>query len=81
MYTIKTNYLPLIIPLLLVAISFMSCDKEEDESDETCTSECTVIRGKILTSRELPLIGIETDVRYEKYVGIHYHLSRRKATH
>lgn len=80
MYTIKTNYLPLIIPLLLVAISFMSCDKEEDESDETCTSHCTVIRGKILTSGELPLTGIETDVRYEKYVGIHYHLSRRKAT-
>ena len=65
--------------LLLCIISFVSCVKEEDDTRTTCTSGCTVIMGRILTSENQPLPGINFEVNYKKTTGIHYILTRKKA--
>lgn len=74
----KKNQLFAICLLFLCVISFISCSKEEDDSQAVCTSDCTAIMGKILTSGNRPLSGIDIEVNYQKTLGFS-NLTRKKA--
>lgn len=67
--------------ILSILFAFMSCEKEEDETDIVCTSGCTTISGYIVTTDNVPLIGVKIQLKYiEQALGYYHSLLKREAT-
>ncbi len=58
---------------LFILVTFMSCNKEEDDTDIVCTSDCTTINGWALTSGKKPLEGVNFQVKYVESGYFYYH--------
>ncbi|TBN00468.1 hypothetical protein EYD45_14475 [Hyunsoonleella flava] len=62
--------------LFLTLLIFISCVKDEDDSDEICLSDCTQIRGQLLRADGKGVEGLELIFRYQSI----QELSVRKRT-
>lgn len=58
---------------LIILIAFIGCEKEDDDSDMECTSDCTTLSGRVVTSGNLPLKGIKIQLKYIKSSFLYYH--------
>lgn len=58
----------------------MGCEKEEDDTDIGCTSDCTTISGRVVTSGNLPLKGIKIQLKYIESRLFYYHSWLKRET-
>lgn len=55
---------------------FCSCVKEEDDSDNECSSDCTTLKGKFVTLNNVPLPNIKVTMKYT-HSDIFFYYSRK----
>jgi len=69
------------LSVLLIMFALTSCEKEEDDTDIVCTSDCTTISGRVVTSGNLPLKGVKLQLKYIEQRMFYYHSwLKREAT-
>ena len=54
-----------IILLLNIFLFFSSCEKVENDSNEVCTGDCTLIKGKVYTQSDIPLKNIAMKFKFQ----------------
>lgn len=55
--------------LLLLIISFYGCEKIDDDFNDVCESECTVIEGTFTTANNEPIINVKVELDYRASTG------------
>lgn len=53
-----------LIKILFLALVVSSCSKNEDDTRNECTSNCTTIRGKFITADNVALPNIKVELQY-----------------
>ena len=67
--------------LLILSITFLGCQKEDDDTDIPLTSGYTTINGNFITSDDAPLKGIELQLKYvETALGYSHSWLKRETT-
>lgn len=75
----KTKNLFRVLSLLLCAINFVSCQKEEWDVDSRETEQSTVVEGVVVTSGSVPLANVKIRVDYSENKWLAYAKTRHKA--
>ncbi len=57
------------LALLILLLSVSSCSKVDDDSQKTCTADCTTIRGRIITANNEPIPDVKLTFRYKRSAG------------
>jgi len=65
---------------LFILFTIVGCEKEDDDTNIVCTSDCTTISGHILTSGDLPLDGIKIQLKYIERGFLYYHSWLKRET-
>ncbi|MCE5227850.1 MAG: hypothetical protein LLG05_18580 [Porphyromonadaceae bacterium] len=67
---------------LFILAAFISCEKEDDDTDRECTPGYTTINGHIVTSDNTPLKGVKLQLKYveEQYLLSYHSWLKREAT-
>lgn len=55
--------------LLLLILSFYSCEKIDDDFNNVCVSNCTVIEGTFTTANNEPIENIKVELDYKNSTG------------
>ncbi|WP_452231364.1 hypothetical protein [Lacinutrix sp. MEBiC02595] len=55
--------------LLLLIISFYGCEKIDDDFNNVCESECTVIEGTFTTANNEPIKNVKVELDYRASTG------------
>ena len=68
--------------LFFILAVFVSCEKEDDDTDKECTPGYTTISGHIVTSDNTPLKGVGLQVKYveAQWLASYHSWLKRKAT-
>jgi len=68
--------------ILFILFTFTSCEKEDDDTDIICTPGYTTISGHIVTSDNIPLKGVELQLKYveARWLASYHSWLKRKAT-
>lgn len=67
--------------LLFILLGFISCEKEDDDTDIACTPGYTTISGHIVTSDNAPLKDVKLQIKYiEKGFGYYHSWLKREGT-
>lgn len=62
---IKSNTMKKLIYLFCISLVLVSCEKNEDDTKDICTANCTTLRGKFVTANNVPLANITVELKYE----------------
>lgn len=50
--------------LLILILSLCSCSKFEDDTENSCASDCTTLQGRFITLDNVGLKGVKISVKY-----------------
>lgn len=50
---------------LILLITFYGCSKTEDDTDNVCTSDCTVLQGRFITLNNVGIEGVKVSLKYK----------------
>jgi hypothetical protein len=53
--------------LLLLILNIYSCSKIEDETNNICLSNCTILQGKFITTNNIGIEGIKVSLSYKSF--------------
>ncbi|TDD73791.1 hypothetical protein [Flavobacterium caseinilyticum] len=53
-----------IILLVLILTTFLNCSKTDDDTENLCSSNCTTLKGRIVTENDTPLKNIKLRLDY-----------------
>ena len=67
------------ILLVLLSLLVISCEEVDDNTNLSCTENCTRIEGRIVTEENLPLKNIELQFRFKKSTGTYSSYVRKIA--
>jgi hypothetical protein len=65
---------------LFILFTIVGCEKEDNDTNIVCTTDCTTISGHILTSGNLPLEGIKINLKYIENGFLYYHSWLKRET-
>ncbi len=63
--------------LMLIIALFSSCSRTYDDTNQNCTSNCTIIRGRILTKDNKPISKVNIALSYRKNTGLNSYDTRK----
>jgi len=58
-----------ILFLILILFSFYSCEKIDDDFNNVCNSDCTVIEGTFTTANNIPIKNVKIELDYRASNG------------
>lgn len=53
------------IIILLLLISFYNCSKVDDDTNNVCSSDCSILQGRFVTLNNVGIEGVNVSLKYE----------------